>query len=142
MLSYRVAVKNDAGVVAQLLTELEHVNSLEQISERWERWSAVPENDVWLAYLPGGEIVGLAIVGISPSLYRPYPIGRLWALLVRERFRNRGFGRLFLSFIEEGFREKGCGLIELTSNVVRVDAHRFYESFGYSKSSFRFSKVL
>ncbi|RZA24295.1 MAG: GNAT family N-acetyltransferase [Proteobacteria bacterium] len=142
MISYRVAVRNDAEVVAQLLTELGHANSLQEISERWVSWSAVQENKVWLASTPAGEVVGLAIVGISPSLYRPYPVARLWALVVRENYRSRGYGRAFLSFIEAGAREKGCGLLELTSNVVRVEAHRFYESYGYSRSSFRFSKGL
>jgi hypothetical protein len=35
---------------------------------------------------------------------------------------------------------RGCGLVEVTSNNRRADAHRFWESNGYEKTSSRFAK--
>jgi hypothetical protein len=43
---------------------------------------------------------------------------------------------------ERIFRAEGAGLVELTSNMRRVDAHRFYERLGYQRTSFRFAKEL
>jgi GNAT superfamily N-acetyltransferase len=39
-------------------------------------------------------------------------------------------------------REQGCYRIQLTSRVVREDAHRFYEAHGYVPSHRGFKKLL
>jgi GNAT superfamily N-acetyltransferase len=31
-------------------------------------------------------------------------------------------------------RERGCGLVQLATNRVRADAHRFYERLGFTAS--------
>lgn len=140
-LSYRTASEQDALQIAELLTELGHPNRQEEIERRWSEWISFPGNEVLFAILQG-EVVGLAVLGRTPSLYRPFPLGRLWAFIITERYRNRGLGREFLREIEGRFRDEGCGLIELTSNVIRSEAHRFYLQLGYEKSSFRFAKKL
>ena len=140
-IKYRLAVKEDASIIAELLTELGHPNTGEDVGERWHEWSAFPGNEVLIAILHD-QIVGLAILGQSPSLYRSFPLGRLWALVVTEKYRSLGIGREFLSVIEDRFSNAGCGMIELTSNVIRSDAHRFYLQLGYEKSSFRFAKKI
>ncbi|HEV2291905.1 MAG TPA: GNAT family N-acetyltransferase, partial [Gemmatimonadales bacterium] len=79
---------------------------------------------------------------LTPELHRARPIGRVTALVVDESVRGSGVGAEMMEEAERILREDGAGLLELTSNMRRVDAHRFYERLGYQKTSFRFAKEL
>jgi GNAT superfamily N-acetyltransferase len=61
---------------------------------------------------------------------------------VRADVRNRGVGTALLEAAEALARERGCYRIQLTSNITRPDAHRFYERQGYTPSHQGFKKYL
>ncbi len=42
----------------------------------------------------------------------------------------------------ERCRQRHCGLVQLTSNKKRLDAHRFYERLGFSRSHEGFKLYL
>jgi ribosomal protein S18 acetylase RimI-like enzyme len=73
-------------------------------------------------------------------LHRPAPVGRISMMVVDEAHRGRGIGAQMVGEAERLLAEKGCGLVEVTSNNRRADAHRFWESNGYEKTSSRFAK--
>jgi hypothetical protein len=43
---------------------------------------------------------------------------------------------------EEALAGQGCYMVEVTSQVRRIDAHRFYERLGYERTSVRLAKEL
>jgi len=53
------------------------------------------------------------------------------ALVVDERFREKGIGRTLVSVIERWAKETGASGIRLTSRTSREDAHKFYIACGY-----------
>lgn len=57
----------------------------------------------------------------------------LGGLVVDGHFRGRGVGRLLLRRAEAWARGRGCALLCVRTNVVRWDAHRFYERLGYRR---------
>jgi GNAT superfamily N-acetyltransferase len=61
---------------------------------------------------------------------------------VRENYRGRGIGSMMLAAAEERARALGAYRVQLTSNAVRVDAHRFYLREGYEQSHLGFKKAL
>ncbi len=61
---------------------------------------------------------------------------------VRADLRSRGFGEQLMRAAESWARDRGCYRLQLTSNVARHDAHRFYERMGYSASHKGFKKSL
>jgi GNAT superfamily N-acetyltransferase len=88
-----------------------------------------------------GRLVGTATLHLTPVLHRAGPVGRVSALVVDERERGHGIGRALMRAAEQWAAEHGCVLMEVTSNMRRADAHRFYERLGYERTSFRFARV-
>jgi GNAT superfamily N-acetyltransferase len=48
--------------------------------------------------------------------------------------RSRGVGALLLKRAVESARAHGCARVQLTTNKLRKDAHRFYERLGFTAS--------
>ena len=65
-------------------------------------------------------------------------------LVVDETCRGRGVGKALMSRAEEWAREQGCRAVSLRSNVVRQEAHGFYQGLGYTilKTQHAFRKNL
>jgi GNAT superfamily N-acetyltransferase len=101
------------------------------------------EHAVYVAEQPNGRVVGWVHVHIRELVVtdRQAEIG---GLVVDEEYRNRGVGRLLMERVEQWAREKECETVQLRSNVVRKNAHAFYERIGYDnvKAQLTFSKDL
>jgi GNAT superfamily N-acetyltransferase len=57
--------------------------------------------------------------------------GQIEAVRVTSSHRNSGLGQLMIEWAITRSKEKGCGLIQLTTDKLRPDAHRFYERLGF-----------
>ncbi|MCF1459729.1 GNAT family N-acetyltransferase [Agrobacterium vitis] len=64
------------------------------------------------------------------------------AVQTRADCRGQGIGAQMIEFCLERARAEGLRLVQLSSNAVRLDAHRFYERLGFSKSHFGFKFKL
>ncbi|MVA26422.1 GNAT family N-acetyltransferase [Agrobacterium vitis] len=64
------------------------------------------------------------------------------AVQTRADCRGQGIGAQMIEFCLEQAREQGLRQVQLTSNAVRLDAHRFYEWLGFKKSHFGFKFKL
>ncbi|MGW2302426.1 GNAT family N-acetyltransferase [Streptomyces sp. NPDC001809] len=89
------------------------------------------------------KVVGTLQLTIIPGLSRR---GATRSIIegVRIHAEERGSGlgtRLIEWAVEESGRQ-GCRLVQLTSDVTRTDAHRFYERLGFEASHLGFKKSL
>ena len=137
----RAATVHDAPELARLLTMLGHPTEAAPIVSYWDEWAAGGDAAV-VAVAGDGSLMGVATLHHMRVLHRPRPVGRITALVVDERVRGQGIGRALVAAAERTLRSAGCGLLEVTSNMRRVEAHAFYERLGYERTSFRFMKVL
>ena len=48
--------------------------------------------------------------------------------------RSKGIGKAMIEWAVERARLRGCARVQLTSNKLRKDAHRFYERLGFKAS--------
>ena len=69
-------------------------------------------------------------------------IGEIQELVVMPQARGLNVGSKLLAWAEEEARQAGAEMTELSTNVKRHDAHRFYLREGYEQSHFRFTKAL
>jgi GNAT superfamily N-acetyltransferase len=132
-------VPQDAPELARLLTALGHPTDAAGVAARWEEWAA-EGNAALVAAREDDTLIGVATLHRTRVLHRPRPVGRITALVVDAAVRGQGIGRALMAAAEEALVQAGCGLVEITSNVRRVDAHAFYARLGYEQTSVRLVK--
>lgn len=53
------------------------------------------------------------------------------AVRIHSSWRGRKLGEFLIRWAIERARERGCHVVQLTTNLARRDAHRFYERLGF-----------
>ena len=82
-----------------------------------------------------GEVVGTLQLTYLPHLVRRGgERAQIEAVRVASSQRGSGLGRELLTWAVDQARERGCALVQLTTDAARPDAHRFYESLGFTAS--------
>jgi len=121
------AVAADADAVAALSGELGYPSSASQIAARL---AALPEDHrVWVARADRG-VVGWIHAYVARHLVLD-PYVEIGGLVVGEGNRGRGIGPRLIDQACAWARALGCDRVGVHSNVVRADAHRFYEREGF-----------
>jgi GNAT superfamily N-acetyltransferase len=83
----------------------------------------------------GGDVVGTLQLTFLPHLVRRGgERAQVEAVRVASSQRGGGLGRELLGWAVDQARDRGCVLVQLTTDVSRSDARRFYESLGFTAS--------
>jgi len=91
----------------------------------------------------GGEIVGCLQLTMIPGLSRRgAKRGQIEGVRVSAACRGLRIGERLIRHAIDIARAEGCGLVQLTSDVSRPDAHRFYERLGFVASHAGFKLAL
>ncbi len=136
----REASAADAVALAGLINELGYEVSPGGVAERLADQHAMGLGTL-VAEADGGAVIGCASWSLMRVLHRPGPVGRVSMLVVSQAERGRGVGKALMAAVEAKCAGLGCVLVEVTSNVRRDKAHKFYEELGYEKTSFRFART-
>lgn len=103
---------------------------------------ASPDNRLWVAEQDG------EIVGTYQSTYTRTLTGRgsssltIEAVHTRHDLRGAGIGAAMIAHGIADGKALGVRLVQLMSNVMRTDAHRFYERLGFVRSHAGFKMKL
>ena len=90
-----------------------------------------------------GEVVGVCqVFAVRHLQERGGLCAEVESLHVAPERRNGGIGGRLLDAAVEEARGWGCYRVQLTSNAVRTDAHRFYERAGFTASHVGFKRLL
>lgn len=90
-----------------------------------------------------GHVVGTLQISYIPGLARfGMTRGLLENVYVDVAQRGNGLGTTMVRWAIEQCRQAGCGMVQLTSNKVRLDAHRFYRKLGFEATHEGFKLLL
>jgi GNAT superfamily N-acetyltransferase len=79
-----------------------------------------------------GEVVGTLQLTFTAGLSRlGMKRATIEAVRIRADQRGSGLGKRFIEWAIDQARLQGCGLVQLTTDVTREDAHRFYSRLGF-----------
>ena len=110
--------------------------------EAFRRIEESPGNRL-LVVEAGDEVVGTAQYTITPSLTgRGGTRMTVEAVQVRADMRGRGYGEALMRHCVAIAKAEGLSMVDLMSNALRTDAHRFYERIGFVKSHAGFKMKL
>lgn len=90
----------------------------------------------------GGEVKAVAGFRISEWLATNGKYLEIEDLVTKSGERSKGYGGALFDWLVAHAKEKHCGHLRLVSNVVRADAHRFYERKGMAHVAHYFSMNL
>jgi GNAT superfamily N-acetyltransferase len=79
-----------------------------------------------------GEVVGTFQIVFTRTLSGRGSLSMIIeAVQTRADRRGQGIGAQMIEHAIEEARRRNCRLVQLTSNAIRTDAHRFYERLGF-----------
>ena len=101
-----------------------------------------PNYKIFLA-LRDNSIVGTYSLLIMDNMaHKGVPSAIVENVVVHPKFQSQGIGRSMMRHAMTEARACGCYKLVLSSNKVRVDAHRFYEKLGFKQHGISFQVDL
>jgi GNAT superfamily N-acetyltransferase len=88
-----------------------------------------------------GSVAGVIAPHAIPYFERPGAFARIVALGVDGERRRGGIGRRLVHAAHQWAAARGCVDAEVTSRLVREDAHRFYAALGYEDQGARSGRL-
>ena len=150
MLAYRAATEHDLAFIIGLIVEDNVVTTNDDPADAHapEYRAALaaitgdPNQDMFIAEYDGVP-VGCFQLSYLPGLMRRGAWrGQIEVVHIIAARRGGGLGSEMMRWAIEHCRQRGCAMVQLTSNKLRTDAHRFYERLGFSRSHEGFKLYL
>ncbi|MFJ2023646.1 GNAT family N-acetyltransferase [Streptomyces sp. NPDC087897] len=147
-LEIRPATSDDLAPVVTMLADdplgaqRESPDDLAPYEEAFQRLADDPNQHLVVA-VRAGRVVGTLQLTIVPGLSRR---GATRSIIEGVRVhgdeRGSGLGTQLIQWAVDESRRQNCRLVQLTSDVTREDAHRFYERLGFTASHVGFKLAL
>ncbi|MEV0908624.1 GNAT family N-acetyltransferase [Streptomyces hokutonensis] len=147
-LEIRAAVTEDVPAIVDMLaddplgSQRESPDDLTPYLAALERLTADPNQHLVVA-VREGRVVGTLQLTVIPGLSRRGATRSvIEAVRIHADERGSGLGTELIEWAIAESRRQGCQLVQLTSDVTRSDAHRFYERLGFTASHVGFKLPL
>lgn len=147
-LEIRAAVTEDIPAIVGMLaddplgSQRESPDDLTPYLAALERLAADPNQHLVVA-VREGRVVGTLQLTIVPGLSRRGATRSIIeAVRIHADERGSGLGTQLIEWAINESRRQDCQLVQLTSDVTRTDAHRFYERLGFTASHVGFKLPL
>ncbi|MFK0255398.1 GNAT family N-acetyltransferase [Streptomyces sp. NPDC090445] len=147
-LTIRPATEEDLPAIVAMLADdplgatRESPDDLTPYLSAYRHLAADPHQHVVVA-VRDGRVVGTLQLTIVRGLSRKGATRSIIeGVRVHADERGSGLGTRFIEWAIEQSRREDCHMVQLTSDVTRTDAHRFYERLGFTPSHVGFKLAL
>ncbi|MGI2159418.1 GNAT family N-acetyltransferase [Shewanella baltica] len=145
----RLAQLHDAQSIQLLLEQLGYVLPVAALAKTLTECQNNPHSrtDELLVYEQLNALGEPQVVAVMALMFFDYfpalsRICRITAIVVDADMRGQGIGTQLIDFAQARGRQEACQLLELTTSTQRIATQQYYESIGFTKTSFRYSLVL
>ena len=141
-INIRKAEEKDIPSILALYSEIDFSNeeplSLQNAKVIFSQIQSYPNYHIYVA-LVQEEIVGTFALLIMDNLaHKGAPSGIVEDVAVSREWQGKGIGKQMMAYSMQKCKEVGCYKMALSSNAIRKNAHRFYESLGFRKHGYSF----
>jgi GNAT superfamily N-acetyltransferase len=131
-MNIREAILSDTPTLADLANQLGYPCTSDQMAVRLELLSGRSGNGVLVAEDESGTVVGwLHLSGMY--FLESAAFAEVLGLIVDKEHRGKGIGKQLLDGAARWAMEHGYNKLRVRSNLIREDAHRFYEREGFRR---------
>jgi PhnO protein len=88
------------------------------------------------------ECIGFISCHGQTVLHQEEVVHEIQEIYVAKNHRDQGIGKSLFAALEEKLKTAGCRTLEVTTNVKRSDARRFYSKFGFVQTHVKFVKEI
>jgi ribosomal protein S18 acetylase RimI-like enzyme len=135
----RQVEEKDYAAVVELLDQLGYPDST--VASFAKRYPSYAEHGgIAFVYEKEEAILGFISFARFPLIHCDGFAGRITALCVKENYRSAGIGKALVRFIEELARNSECIVLEVTTKLTRLQAHKFYLQNGFEETHKRYNK--
>jgi len=129
--------------LAQLCTQLGYPTTATAVRQRLTQMQPQANYAVFVAECHDIGVIGWVHAHLTQLVQADLQV-EIGGLVVDANYRGSGIGRQLLLQVEQWAKQQGCKSIYVRSNIIREQAHVFYEKLGYSyvKTSLAFCKIL
>jgi GNAT superfamily N-acetyltransferase len=135
----RQATLDDAETLAALLADMDDEPPRDAMLDAdgarqiMDRMAAYPCFRAYLVFADGVAVGTFSILAFCSLTHEGAQQAVLDAVVIGRACRGQGIGSAMLDHAVRIAGEAGCYKIALSSNLKRMDAHRFYEKFGFKQ---------
>ncbi|WP_247231876.1 GNAT family N-acetyltransferase [Telluribacter sp. SYSU D00476] len=142
MLHIRTATDSDEETLYQMLCDLEN-----EVLDRTAFAQVFQQNlsnpDIAYRVAQWDErVVGMGSCHVQPLLHHAARVGEIQEMYVDPALRSQGIGRKLLEELVRFAEGRGAINLEVASNQVRLDTHRFYEREGFRCTHYKLVRKL
>lgn len=91
-----------------------------------------PNNELWIVEAGGAPVASFHLSYLPGVSRQGAWRGQIESVRVMPESRGKGVGEEMMRWAIARCEAKGCGLVQLTSDMKREAAHRFYERLGFA----------
>lgn len=142
----RVATAEDADVLARLLAEMDdespQSDAVDVVCGLLDEMARYPHFHCYLVFDGETPVATFSLLVFRSPSHGASRQAVLDAVVVTRSRRGQGFGEAMLKEAMRIATDAGCYKLALSSNLKRMDAHRFYETLGFAQHGISFGIAL
>lgn len=139
---FRKSGEQDCRAIYMLICDMEKKELPYEVFEQIYLRQLQREELYCLLYEADGKVLAMLNLRFEEQLHHCEKIAEVMEFAVDASCRKKGLGKRMFAEAKNIALAYGCLQIELASNQLRKDAHRFYEREGMHNFHYKFSKRL